>query len=136
MKHSVRRESWSRKATRRCGTRIDIYFNNKNKNFVAYWKGKILLEFLTNERPNLDKLVRHITMVKRGGNVQDAFDKAKAAAEYNKRKYKEHMEDIKKDMRKEIADHVDGGDIAMQLGNGEIVRHHGSKKRSFVIERR
>jgi len=135
VKHSVRRDSWSRKATRRCGTRIDIYFNNKNKNFIAYWKGKLLLEFLTGERPNLDKLHRHITFIRGGGRIQEAFDKAKATVEYNKRKYKEHMEDVKKDVRKAIADHVDGGDVAMQLKDGTIIEHTGSKKRSFVIER-
>ena len=94
------------------------------------------MEFASGERPNVDSIHRHLEEVRGGTWVRDAVDKSREHAEYRKRKYKERLEDVKKDVKRALADHLEGGNIAWQLKDGSVIRHRGCKKHSVNIERK
>ena len=122
-------------ASRVCSDKIDVFWNRKSENFVAYCKGKIIHEFLVGESFNVNK-IKQQHHKRKSKLLGEEWNEAKKNVDQNLRKERENEVEIAKYCAEELRSHVqDDFVVTDRSGRKIIIKTHKKKNWHYPSRR-
>ena len=122
------------RAIRECSDdRVSIWYDNKNENWLVYWKRDLVDEFLTGESFNINKVKQWVKRVKCRTAREEVIKVQRMVDEAKKKREEEHK-DATRRLARELHDHTKEP-FAITDKRGEATVFTPRKKLYFHVDK-